>query len=293
MSNMPIVIDIEEWIKKAKSDPQKYTERQATEIFLVSLGTTQPYCGKFFLKGGTLMGIVYGSPRQTADLDYSTTIEPTHENVANLKEALNGAFARVSADLGYTDILCKVQSIKPLPKTGSFEQDTAPALKIKVGYAKRGGNQEKRLEENSAAQVLEVDISFNEPIGAIQVVSLASSSSHEFQAYSIYDLIAEKYRALMQQEGRNRYRRQDVYDIWMLLKQFDLDNEEKADLKSLIVKKCVARGIYPNKESLNDPQLALRAKSEWNTLALEIGELPDFDLCFDVVSRFYRALPWE
>jgi len=239
------------------------------------------------------MGIVYDSPRQTADLDYSTTIKPTHENVENLVTSLNGAFARVAADLGYADIVCKVQSIKVRPKPSSFEQDTGPSLQVKVGYARRGGNQEKRLEKNAAAQVLDVDISFNEPIGAIQVVKLASSDSHEFQVYSIYDLIAEKYRALMQQEGRKRYRRQDVYDIWMLLKQFHLDEEEKIKLKNLIVEKCGARGIYPNKQSLSDPKLAQRAQSEWDTLELEIGEVPDFGLCFDVVSKFYGALPWE
>ena len=56
---MEVVVSINEWIDKAKADPEAYLERQATEIFLTTLGATEPYCQKFFLKGGLLMGIVY------------------------------------------------------------------------------------------------------------------------------------------------------------------------------------------------------------------------------------------
>ena len=57
--------------------------------------------------------------------------------------------------------------------------------------------------------------------------------------------------------------------------------------------KCMARGICPLADSLNDPRIALRARAEWNSLKQEIGELPDFDACFAKVEALYRTLPWS
>ena len=45
-------------------------------------------------------------------------------------------------------------------------------------------------------------------------------------AYGLTDLIAEKFRALLQQVPRNRYRRQDIYDIAHLIERFALDESE-------------------------------------------------------------------
>jgi len=113
-----------------------------------------------------------------------------------------------------------------------------------------------------------------------------------FRAYSLNDLIAEKLRALLQQEQRNRYRRQDIYDIDMLLTQFPFDESEKARLHQTLLKKCDARSIIPSKEALAAPDIIKRAKADWHTLKIEIGELPDFDACFARVNTFYTSLPW-
>ena len=142
-----IVVSIDEWVNKAKTDPEAYLERQATEIFLTTLGTTEPYCGKFFLKGGLLMGIVYESPRQTVDIDYSTILEPNPKISDHLKLTLNDAFPAMAARMGYPDIACKVQTIKFKPREHNFDQMEAPSFKITIGYAKRGSTQERKLHE--------------------------------------------------------------------------------------------------------------------------------------------------
>ncbi len=113
------------------------------------------------------------------------------------------------------------------------------------------------------------------------------------RAYSLLDLIAEKLRALLQQPSRKRNRRQDVYDIASLLKQFALDHAEKTSLLALLREKCRARAIEPDREALSQPDVRERAEKDWDTLGLEIDELPAFDLCFEAVDGFYRSLPWE
>ncbi|WP_206245414.1 nucleotidyl transferase AbiEii/AbiGii toxin family protein [Novosphingobium terrae] len=288
-----VKVNIEEWVGKARKDPVAYLERQATEVFLASLGMAERFSKQIFLKGGILMGVVYESPRQTGDIDFTAISEPEPAIADELREALNQIFPRAAARLGYPDLRCAVQSCKYLPSMEKFAKATGPALKVKVGYASRGSLQEKAFERGKASSILEVDISFKEPVGAIQIVQLTDDI--HVSAYSLHDLITEKIRALLQQEQRNRNRRQDFYDIASLLRRFAFDDEEKARLHHLLLAKCAARTMNcptPEPDSLALPQVRGRALADWKTLELEVGELPDFDECFEIVDTFYRSLPW-
>jgi len=286
-----ITVDIGEWVEKARPDPALYLERQATEIFLGALAIAEPYGHRIYLKGGTLMGVVYASPRQTADIDFTTSMEPTNDFAEKLAAALDAAFPRAAAKIGYPDFLCRIQTIKHRPRPEHFIAADGPALKISIGYARRGSPQQKNWEAGHATEVLHVDISFREPVGAIQIVSIDEQGS-TIRAYSLFDLIAEKFRALLQQEKRKRHRRQDVYDIDILAQKFPFDASEKTRLHALLLKKCASRDIMPNRKSLSDPEIIKRAHAEWDTLALEIGSVPDFDECFERVDALYSSLPW-
>ncbi len=285
-------VDIDQWIEKAKADPGAYLERQVTEIFLAALGMTTPFAHEIFLKGGILMGVVYASPRQTGDVDFTAISEPTSDTVDALKTALGEALPRAAARLGYPDILCAVQSSRFMPSERMFAKARGPALSLRIGYARRGAAQEAKFRAGRSPTILDVDISFREPVNAIQLVRLGDSGV-SFRAYSLIDLIAEKLRALLQQEARNRNRRQDIYDIASLLACFTLDDEEKQTLLDTLCEKSRARAIEPDSEALSRTEIMERARKEWDTLAIEIGELPDFDECFATVDGFYRSLPWS
>ncbi|WP_205647888.1 nucleotidyl transferase AbiEii/AbiGii toxin family protein [Acuticoccus yangtzensis] len=286
-----VVVDLSEWVQRVRSDPEAYLERQATELFLAALGMAHPYCKKVFLKGGILMGVVYGSTRQTADIDFSTSIEPTAQIADELRSALTAALPRAAAELGYADLVCRVQSLKHRPRPDSFVEADGPAIEIRIAYAERGSRQEKHVHAGTSSKVLYADISFKEPVGAVQIVRFADADS-EIRAYSLYDLIAEKLRALLQQEVRNRYRRQDIYDIDLLLSQFDLSEGERRTILELLSVKCAARKITPEPASLANPEIKRRAGEDWESLGLEIGHVPDFEACFQRVRTFYETLPW-
>lgn len=286
-----VVVDIGEWVGKARADPAAYLERQATEVFLAAIGMAEPYCRKVFLKGGVLMGVVYQSPRQTGDIDFSTSLEPRQGFAENFKKVLNQILPRAAAELGYPDLMCSVQSFKYFPKGEDFPKFDGPAIAIKIGYARRGSRQQKLFEKDNAPDILAVDISFKEPIGAIQIITNPSGFGG-LRAYSLNDLIAEKFRAQLQQEQRNRYRRQDIYDIDHLIGRFDFTGDEKIQLHDLLLKKCFARNVVPNRDALSHPEIARRARKEWHSLEQEVGEIPDFDECFARVNKFYRSLPW-
>ena len=287
----PLVVNIAEWVERAKSDPVAYLERQATEVFLAALAMTKPWCHQVFLKGGILMGVVYGSPRQTGDIDFTTIADPQPGIAEDLAAALDANFPRAAAELGYPTLLCRAQSFKYFPKGEEFPKNDGPAVKMGIGYALRGSPQEKHLKAGRAPKKLTIDISFKEPVSAIQIIHDAISQK-AFRAYSLHDLMAEKIRALLQQEKRNRYRRQDIYDLDILLAKFPFDEEEKVCLLAVLRDKCQARGIEPARDSLAQPEIVQRAKEDWHTLEVEIGDIPKFDECFERVNAFYVSLPW-
>lgn len=282
---------IAEWVEKARADPATYLERQATEVFLSTLGSIEPYKHQMFLKGGILMGVAYQSPRNTGDIDLSTIADP-HEGIAEeIQKALDAAFPGVCAALGYPDLMCRVQSHKYFPKGEKFPKYQGPAIKLMIGYARRGSPQEKHFQKGMSITALEVDISFKEPIGAIQIL-VFEDTAQKVHAYGLLALMAEKFRALLQQEKRDKYRRQDVYDLHSLCRRFSLDEDELRQLLMMLRQTCAARGIDPNRDSLEEPKIVARAMADWHTLELEVGEVPDFDDCFRVANALYKSLPW-
>lgn len=284
-------VSIAAWVEKAKNDPETYMERQATEVFLSTLGSIKPYQHEMFLKGGILMGVAYESPRNTGDIDLSTIADPEEGIAEEIQIALDKAFPAMCAELGYPELMCRVQSYKYFPKGEKFPKNEGPAIKLKVGYAKRGSPQEKHFHNKRSPATLEVDVSLKEPIGAIQILNF-KDTEQKVRAYSLLSLMAEKFRALLQQEKRNRHRRQDMYDLHSLCLRFTLDDDERRQLLDILLEKCVARGIAASKGSLEQPEIIERAKADWHTLEVEVGEVPDFEECFEASNRLYKSLPW-
>lgn len=298
MSEMdPRTVDIKPWIDRARRDPLTYVERQATEIVLTAIGSLPGYGSHIFLKGGILMAVVYESPRTTADLDFTTDLKPSPDLPEKLRQALDATLPRAAAQLGYPNLVLRVQTVREQPRPFGSPRTSFPALDVKIAYAIRG-NGDWRLEKGQAPHVVDLEVSFNEPIHSVEVIRLGISGP-SFSAYALTDLLAEKFRALLQQITRNPhrqqrvYRRQDVYDIAHLVTRFPPNADERTAILESLREKCRARAIEPTAESLSDPRIAERAQAEWGSLRQEIGKLPDFDVCFAKVDTLYRSLPWS
>ena len=186
-------IEISNWVDCAEEDKVKHVQRQATEIILHAIAMEPSLSKWLYLKGGILMGLVYDSPRQTSDINFSSTDpDNPNENTANfLKECFDSTLPRAAVKLDYADMAIRVQTVKELPDNFRLGCNF-PALKIKVGYAKRNSHQENMLNEGNASNTISVDISFNEKIVTWQILEIADGLS--LRAYSQSDLIAEKFR---------------------------------------------------------------------------------------------------
>ncbi|MCA6584820.1 MAG: nucleotidyl transferase AbiEii/AbiGii toxin family protein [Pseudanabaena sp.] len=281
--------DIKDWVEEASTTSNKEF-RQAVHTILSSIASDSDLKANMILKGGILLAIRYKSHRFTTDIDFSTE-KPRGGEITEdgVRKSLDSSLAQMVEELDY-DLDCRVQSSKLQPRD---VKSTYPSIKMKVGYAYKGTPQHKRLLSLQSPNTISIDYSLNEATPNIEDLKL--NLEEGILAYSLTDLIAEKYRSLLQQVSRNRNRRQDVYDINLLVERFgDINDFERSKILNSLIIKSKAREISPDINSFEDPELKSRAKKDYHTLKDEIeSELPDFDDLFQKVSDFYRSLPWS
>ena len=283
-------VDVRAWVEAAKTDLVRYRDRQVTEVVLAAIGVAPNLKETLVLKGGAVMALAFKSERVTGDVDFSADADP--ETFAQLiVEELNALLPRTAISLGYVDLLCRVQAVKKMPRAKNFEQYDFPALLVRIGSAVRGTEKEKWLDAGQATRVLDMEISFRDQVYAFQELSLTDAGV-AVRAFTLHELIAEKFRALLQQPIRNRYRRQDVYDIAFLAETNPLTDSDRAKILTTFVDKCRTRSIEPTITSIDDPEITKRAQADWDTLKLELSDLPAFDERFAIVRELYVSLPW-
>lgn len=283
---------IEQWVEEASSD--RVTFRQAIHTILLGISGSDYLRPIMVMKGGMLLGIRYKSSRFTEDIDFSTTVQlseiDSEEFIAELDEALIIA----STELPYR-VKCKVQSLKVQPRNGAGEA-TFPSFNLKIGYASEDNSGAiRRLEAGQSTNTVKIDYSFNEETYHLDEVCLEGEDS--IKAYGLNDVIAEKYRSIIQQSYRNRNRRQDIYDLHYLLTTVsDISTEEKMNILLALLRK--SEGRLPEgavtRLSLDNLDTIERSQHQYHLLAEEIdGALPDFEEIYSVVNDFYKSMPWE
>ncbi|MFK0299611.1 nucleotidyl transferase AbiEii/AbiGii toxin family protein [Brevundimonas sp. NPDC090276] len=286
-----VEIDVRAWVETAAHDPIAYRDRQVTEIVLTAIGVAPSLKDTLVLKGGTLMALAFDSRRLTADVDFTALVGPERFDEL-LSDELNRLLPRTAIELGYLDLVCRVQSIRKLPRPQNFEAMNFPALQVRIGSALRNTPEERRLAEGQAPRVIDVEISFRDQVYTTQDLSLIDAGV-AIRAFTIHELIAEKFRALLQQPIRNRNRRQDVYDIAYLVDAHPMDDADRTTIHRILLEKCATRDIRPDAGSLENDEVVARAEAEWDTLRLEVADLQPFADRFALAAELYRSLPWD
>lgn len=284
-------ITFQAWVEAARTNLHEYRRRQLVEIVLHAIGAVPTLRSRLLLKGGALMNLVYRSSRATTDVDFTAPSEFSEAEVAQIVADLDTNIAVAAQRLGYLQLTCLVQSIKKKPRRPDAR---FPTVAITIGSASRREPSEMaRLLDRRAIHIATLEVSFNELVCEVDEIYLGEGDE-SILAYSVYDLVAEKLRALLQQTQRNRFRRQDVYDIALILRDRKFDVEEREKVLQTLLAKARSREIEPDADAIEMPEIIERARSEYGTLKLELGDQPlDFDADFGLVADFYRSLPWD
>lgn len=280
-------IDVGSWVEAANNQQREF--REAVHIVLQAIGHSRNLQANMIVKGGLLLAIRYESTRYTRDLDISTTARYTADLAEPLLREFANALILAEDQLSY-DTSCRLQSHKVEPKG---ENRTHHNLTITIGYANRNKrNEMARLNAASSARVVQIDYSFNEAVFEAEIVNLTGGGS--IQTYSLQNILAEKLRSLLQQPIRRRHRRQDVYDIWLLLQTTaPLTADALKQIHHILLASCRSKGITASLRSLSDETVIHMARQGYPELAADVGgEIPPFDEAMAVVQQFYASLPW-
>lgn len=278
---------IQDWINQS---PDRVAFRQAVHTILVAITRSVTLKTNMVMKGGILLALGYESTRYTKDIDFSTEKTLKEFDIELFISELRSALIEAVEQLNY-GLDCRIQSFKQKPPKSDA---TFPTIEISVGYAyKHNRNAHRRLLKNNSSEIVEIDYSLNEPSRDIEILEIDEGT--QLRIYGFTELVAEKYRAILQQVSRNRRRRQDVYDLNFLLShhpQAMADATKQKILESL-VEKSQSRGLTVTKSSLSDPEVIRLSREEYDLLASEIEEpLLDFDKVYSVIKDYYESLPW-
>ncbi len=241
------------------------------------------------MKGGALLGLRYGSNRYTTDIDFSTDLRLAEISLEEFIGDFNDSLDVAEAELAY-GMKCKLQSYKIQPKA----EGTFPTVKLKVAYAyKNDQAQMKRLENKGGTNLISIDYSFNEKTYNCEILEVDDG---QLKVYGIFDLLAEKYRSILQQVVRERNREQDIYDVNYLLTTIEEPTvEDRYKILDSLFRKSEGKdvGEFLNAEGLDDPRIKERSFERYGDLQATVKVLPDFEESYKRISDFYKSLPWE
>jgi predicted nucleotidyltransferase component of viral defense system len=280
--------NIKEWVE---ADPDQAAFRQAVHTVLTAISGTPFLQTSMIMKGGVLLALGYNSSRYTQDIDFSTAVRLPEFNQKKFKSRLDAGLLFAAESLGY-GLDCRIQGIvqKPAQEDASF-----PTIQTKVGYAYKSKPAEhRRLLAGQATKVIKLDYSLNEPVGHVEFYEL--EDGNEIRTYSLIELIAEKFRALLQQQVRNRMRGQDVYDLYHLFTmhpELVAEDETKNKILERLIEKSAIRSLSISVESLANADIRRRTEEDYKKRYSEMEEgLPPFDTLYKRVEEYYRSLPW-
>lgn len=284
--------EVDQWIENSKSDREKQF-RMAVHIILHAITLDSLLRLNMIIKGGILLAIKYNSDRYTLDIDFSTHIKYGEFQEDDFKTLLEEKLSESVLDFTEYGIDCKLQSFKTNPKPET--NPTFPTIKITIGYAnKLNAKEVARLNQKKSLNIVSIDYSFNEVTQQIDSIQLEDGK--ELRAYSYTDLVAEKFRAILQQKVRQKKgRRQDLYDLYRLFKIYGslggMDGFHT--LQSLIIK-SKSRDLEIDRNSMRDDLVIKKLNDQYELLEDEIdGELPEFSIALEAVTLVYENLPWE
>ena len=95
---------------------------------------------------------------------------------------------------------------------------TFRTLTVAIGYALKNSRKHQRMMTSQCPTVVALEYGFNEVTAETEELQISRKGI--IQAYSLHDLIAKKYRAILQQQVRNRIRRQDACNLYRLFIKF-------------------------------------------------------------------------
>ncbi len=222
-------------------------------------------------KGGTcLRHCFYDGYRFSEDLDFSC--RPAAGGIEETR-----SFLTTVADWIRNKSLLRL-SVKEVHSSGGDFQAEIP-----IQYS-RGGSRRQGLPE------VKLHFTFDEPIltrARPRRVKPGFSDLTDFSvlSYSKEEILAEKMRALLQQQLKWP-RPRDLYDLWFIL-CYKRERFDWKGLYRLFIEKCRVRKIEPDKHLLTSEELRAINETVWSRqLGAVMASVPDYAMAWREWAEF-------
>lgn len=187
-------IDLAAWARQSEQSTER-SFRQAVHTLMLAISQADDLQARMIFHGGLLLAIRFQGIRHTKDIDFVTSEHRKDFDVDKFVNSLNEALALAGESLPY-GLGCRIQSnrIKPPGDNRNFQ-----TLKMNMGYAYKESREHRRLMKDGCPTMIDIDYSFNEFNEKIDTLQLVDGG--KINVYSLPDLAAEKYRAMLQQKN--------------------------------------------------------------------------------------------
>lgn len=267
-------------LQKTSGLPLSTLEKDYTLGLLIwSISQNKNLADHWIFKGGTCLKKCYfGDYRFSEDLDY-TLVSNASIEVGYIREQLLSCFDNIFEQ-------CAVRIEKSNVVISPFPDKAGLFIQIKIPY-------QGPLMASGSLPKIKLDLSKDEilvikpiKLPLIHHYSDESICATEVSCYSLYEIFAEKLRALVQ-----RTRPRDLYDMIHLQDLFHRQKLEKSVLQDVSLKKFKHKGLrYPDPLHNISEQAFIEARADWGImLKHQVKDLVKIDSCLE---QFHRLLQW-
>ena len=162
-----------------------------------------------------------------------------------------------------------------IPKSGAIKNSTHPAInRAPTEDAEYEGIRIRFIGRLDSARInMQIDIGFGDIIvpgpQRISLPSMLDYPPSELQGYTIESSIAEKFEAMLKL-GELNSRMKDFYDIWLLARQFNFDQEQ---LRLAISKTLQRRGTeMPEEISAFSDHYVQNSSQQWQAFRKRLSQ---------------------
>jgi predicted nucleotidyltransferase component of viral defense system len=242
-------------------------EKDYVILWILSvISSNEVASSQWAFKGGTcLRHCFYSGFRFSEDIDFSC--QASEANVLKTQAILQQAAREVQEASG---ILIDIKDVRA--------SDNQAQAEILLEYSLRGSRRR-------GLPLVQTHLTFDEPLYTPTerkrvTPAYSDLSDFEIYTYSKIEIVAEKMRALIQQQEKWP-RPRDLYDLWYILCERG-ERFPKEILKDLFDKKCQVRSVPPDPSLLISNALRERNRQAWGAqLVPTVQSPPDYDRAWE------------
>lgn len=279
--------DLADWAEANGVTVAEARLRFAQYVALCGIASVPALRQSLVFKGGNALDFVWQPNRSTRDLDFSVDMAGTRfqPNIETIRTLLGRALTIATPRFG---VAFAINSVRQQPPGADKTFITYAA---RLGYALPDERQLliRMANKQPSPHLLPIDISINEPIGDSTVFTI-DEHYEPLRVSTLEDIVGEKLRALLQQPLRNRFRRQDLLDIAVVVRgHSELERDQVA---AFLLAKADARDVPVSKAAFRHPEVARRARVDYAALEPTTRTIfIPFDQALTTLLAFVAKLP--